>query len=171
MPTGCHMGSSEMTKKGALKQILLFPVCWPGESCLPQKQQLSWVVWDSGTGTLLRLGAVVCNSRGRAVGGQERSQGTCDCTDRLLFCLVERERSGCLGIPGWGLLWVFLKARRVSAAIPEPLAACGEVTWAAHWERAQSHEGSSVASWVTTKLKSWIKGRKYKTGDCGFLDV
>lgn len=34
----------------------------------------------------------------------------------------------------------------LSAAIPEPLAARSEVTWVAHWERAQSCEESSVAS-------------------------
>lgn len=34
------------------------------------------------------------------MGEQDRSQGTWDCTDRLLFCLVERERSSLSGDPG-----------------------------------------------------------------------
>lgn len=34
-----------------------------------------------------------------------------------------------------------------------PLATHSEVTRAAHWERAQSCEGSSVASGATAKLK------------------
>lgn len=141
MPTRCHMGCSEMTKKGTLKQILLFPLCWPAESCLPQKQQLSWVVWDSGTGTLLCLGAAVRSGGGRAVGGQERSQGTCGCTDRLLFCLVETERGGCLGILGWGLLWVFLKAGWVSfSCSPRALGST-------RWSYVGSAMGEGSVSW------------------------
>lgn len=145
MPTRCHMGGSEMTKNGALKQILLFPFCWPGESCLPQKQQLSWVVWDSGTGTLLRLGAAVWSGGGRRWEG--RSEAKVLATVQIGCCSAwYRGRVAAVsGFQAEACYESFSKWDEfLSAAIPERLATCGEVTCATgHWERAHSLEGIS----------------------------
>lgn len=101
---------------------------------------------------------------GSAEWGQEPSQGTCDCTEHL-FCLVEREQAAGLGSELCSEPFSE-RGRCLSAAIPEPWAEC-EVLWAEHWEKAQSCEGSSGASWVTAKFNTWTICRKYETGECG----
>jgi len=133
------MRDSETTKKDALKQILLLPLCRPGESSLLQEQQLCGVVRDGGTGTLrAAVGGERWEGRGEAKVLETVQIGPCSAWQRGSIAAVSGSQAEvCFGS--------FSKQDGfLSAAVPEPLAARSAVTWVAHWERAQPREGSSV---------------------------
>lgn len=104
-PTRCGVWGSEMTReKGALKQSLLFPPCWPGESWLLQEQPLPGVQSRGPTAPEQLRGA-----------GRERSERGARPRHLWLhraFVLPGGEGAQRFGT--WALLWAFLRAGPVS---------------------------------------------------------